>query len=165
MDTKQTSSNLLVVVLLVLFAAGIFFFLVMPKFQNGKGAPNAKQVSNFKECAAAGNPVMESYPRQCRNGGDVFVEEIDASELANAAIQSLFVEKYPKYADTLSVSIDKLSENHARGSVIFVQGEPGGIFLAAKVDSKWQIVFDGNGTIPCDLSKYDFPAEMLSDCN
>jgi len=33
---------------------------------------------NFEECAAAGNPVMESYPRQCRTpDGKHFVEEIN----------------------------------------------------------------------------------------
>ena len=34
-------------------------------------------ISNFEECAAAGNPVMESYPRQCRSKDvRLFVEEI-----------------------------------------------------------------------------------------
>ena len=31
-------------------------------------------VTNFEECIAAGNPAMESYPRQCRNGDETFVE-------------------------------------------------------------------------------------------
>ena len=30
-------------------------------------------VSNFQECVDAGNPVMESYPRQCRNGEELFI--------------------------------------------------------------------------------------------
>jgi len=33
-------------------------------------------ISNFFECAAAGNVVMESYPRQCRAGNKTFVEDI-----------------------------------------------------------------------------------------
>lgn len=34
-------------------------------------------VTNFEECVAAGNPVMESYPRQCRTkDGRLFVEEV-----------------------------------------------------------------------------------------
>lgn len=38
--------------------------------------PN-QAITNFEECAAAGNPVMESYPRQCRApDGQLFVEEI-----------------------------------------------------------------------------------------
>jgi hypothetical protein len=33
-------------------------------------------ITNFQECADAGNPVMESYPRQCSYGGETFVENI-----------------------------------------------------------------------------------------
>jgi hypothetical protein len=35
-----------------------------------------KQVSSFKECIDAGNPAMESYPRQCRHGDKTYTEEI-----------------------------------------------------------------------------------------
>ena len=34
-------------------------------------------ITNFDECVAAGNPVMESYPRQCSADGQTFVEVID----------------------------------------------------------------------------------------
>ena len=35
-------------------------------------------ITNFEECIAAGNPAMESYPRQCRTGDGLhFVEEIE----------------------------------------------------------------------------------------
>lgn len=34
------------------------------------------EVTNFDECVAAGNPVMESYPRQCRANDQTFVEEV-----------------------------------------------------------------------------------------
>ncbi|MDO8489895.1 MAG: Gmad2 immunoglobulin-like domain-containing protein [bacterium] len=33
-------------------------------------------VVNFAECVNAGNPVLEVYPRQCRNGDQSFVEDI-----------------------------------------------------------------------------------------
>ncbi len=36
-----------------------------------------QRITSFEECAAAGNPIMESYPRQCRADGQLFVEEID----------------------------------------------------------------------------------------
>ena len=36
-----------------------------------------KKITNFEECVAAGNPVMESYPRQCRTeDGQTFTEVI-----------------------------------------------------------------------------------------
>ena len=37
----------------------------------------APAIANFAECVAAGNPVMESYPRQCKTkGGESFREDI-----------------------------------------------------------------------------------------
>lgn len=44
-----------------------------PQFsgENGK-----REITNFEECAEAGNPVTASYPRQCRVNGKTFAEEI-----------------------------------------------------------------------------------------
>jgi glyoxylase-like metal-dependent hydrolase (beta-lactamase superfamily II) len=43
--------------------------------------PKEITITNFDECVAAGNPVMESYPRQCKDSaGNTFVEEIPMSE-------------------------------------------------------------------------------------
>ncbi len=33
-------------------------------------------ITNFDECVKAGNPAMESYPRQCRANGEIFVEDL-----------------------------------------------------------------------------------------
>lgn len=42
--------------------------------------PIESLIENFEDCAAAGNPIMESYPRQCATSdGQHFVEEIDSS--------------------------------------------------------------------------------------
>jgi hypothetical protein len=36
------------------------------------------RIDSFEDCVAAGFPVMESYPRQCRDSeGNLFVEEIE----------------------------------------------------------------------------------------
>jgi len=44
----------------------------------------APVIANFEECAAAGNPIMESYPRQCRTeDGRLFVEEISDAPISN----------------------------------------------------------------------------------
>lgn len=55
----------LILVLCVIVAGSIWFF----------SKPEVK-ITNFEECARAGNPVMESYPRQCAAGGEMFVEKI-----------------------------------------------------------------------------------------
>lgn len=57
-----------VVLLLALLAAGLFVAA-----REWKRSP---QVASFEECVAAGNPVMESYPQQCRIGKQVFREDI-----------------------------------------------------------------------------------------
>jgi len=38
--------------------------------------PQTQEVNSFDECAAAGNPVMESYPRQCTANGQTFTENV-----------------------------------------------------------------------------------------
>ncbi len=37
---------------------------------------NVAVITNFDECVAAGNPVMESYPRRCNANGQTFSEYI-----------------------------------------------------------------------------------------
>lgn len=43
-------------------------------------APQEQGITTFEECVAEGNPVMESYPRQCRSkAGDLFVEDVSVA--------------------------------------------------------------------------------------
>ena len=41
---------------------------------------DSKTVNSFEECIEAGNPAMESYPRQCRAGDQTFTEEVEVCE-------------------------------------------------------------------------------------
>jgi len=44
----------------------------------------ASTITTFEECVSAGNPVMESHPRQCRTvDGGHFVEKIDLEQAPN----------------------------------------------------------------------------------
>jgi hypothetical protein len=102
-------------------------------------------------CEACKNPLAKSYAKgECDD--------------KIKAITELLKAKYPKYASTLAIKINAQTEAHARGSVSFVSGEPGGIFLAVRIEGVWRIVFDGNGQIPCALSSFSFPESMLADC-
>jgi hypothetical protein len=51
----------------------IIFFLVLNKPQ--------EEVTNFEQCVAAGNPIMESYPAQCIHKDQHFVQEIKESPI------------------------------------------------------------------------------------
>ncbi|GEM_PF-687409 len=62
---KNALPSIIVVVLAA--AAGVWWFF---------GAHSGAPITTFEECTAAGNPVMESYPRQCRAGELTFTESI-----------------------------------------------------------------------------------------
>jgi len=68
----RRKDKILTTVLLLLVLLAFIVYLV---FSDLRGMINAP--TNFEECAAAGYPVMESYPRQCSAYGDIFVEVID----------------------------------------------------------------------------------------
>ena len=68
----------IIIVILVIIGSGVVWKLT------NKEAPELV-VKNFEDCVKAGNPVMESYPRQCKAGNKNFVEyvgnELDKADL------------------------------------------------------------------------------------
>lgn len=60
-------SYLVIGILILVIIFGIIYFSI-----------NKTKITNFEECVDAGNPVMESYPRQCRDPitDKTFTEEI-----------------------------------------------------------------------------------------
>ena len=77
------SKTNLIILIIVLVGLGFFF---------ASSVREVTIVTNFEECVAEGNSVMESYPRQCKSkAGDTFTEEIppliskeDASKIAKS---------------------------------------------------------------------------------
>lgn len=82
-----------------------------------------------------------------------------------SAIQQAFMAKYNKPESEVHVTVVQATNTHARGGVKFGDGTgAGGNFLAKLTDGKWEIVFDGNGSVACkNLEKYQFPKEMIQD--
>ena len=73
MFSKKELSRFVVVIVAIIFL--LILYLVVDVFRQ-KAAVG--QINSFEDCVRAGNPVMESYPRQCRaEDGRLFVEEID----------------------------------------------------------------------------------------
>lgn len=64
------STILSIIAIIVLVALGWWVF------RSANEARENVAIANFEECAEAGYPVMESFPRQCRTpDGRLFVEE------------------------------------------------------------------------------------------
>lgn len=61
------------IIALIVLVVGGGVYLVMQKTKGTAATP----ATNFEECVAEGNPVMESYPRMCRSkDGRLFTEEV-----------------------------------------------------------------------------------------
>lgn len=175
---KTKGSQILPIALIV--ALGLFFIYATfypPKIQLFKDAPTGTYgiVKNIEKGVACtmeakicpdGSAVGRQGPK-CEftpcptnsNSGKTPIYDPVKEE-----IQSLFIAKYPKYAKTIEISINKEVPGYVRGQVSFERGAPGGIFFAKKTDGKWEVVHEGNGQISCALSDLGFPESMLYDC-
>lgn len=92
-------------------------------------------VKNFAECVAAGNPVMESYPRQCRVNGETFKEDI-GNELEKDNLIRLSVPR-----PNTSIESPLIVKGFARGNWFFEASFP--IFI---VDWDGKIIGQGIAT-------------------
>ena len=76
---KRASTWIIVALSLVIIALSIWLFYLISDSGTKK---NTTKVTSFATCVAAGNAVMESSPRQCRDAttGTLYVEEIDKNQ-------------------------------------------------------------------------------------
>lgn len=76
LKNRGSSGFTVVFVLLIIFllTAVVLTGYSLQRNQRSHTAQSSS-VSNFAECVAAGNPVMESYPEQCAHDGTTYVNE------------------------------------------------------------------------------------------
>ena len=100
---------------------GYLYFLTSNR--DGRGSPEINddrilrivplnEINSFEDCVSAGNPVMESYPRQCRTvDGQTFVEEIQISK-----------QKIPEWVRNIFVwyAQDQVSEDELLNAIKFL---------------------------------------------
>jgi len=80
--TKVSRAQIIWIVALLILVA----MLVYPLLSKEK----APVISSFQECMDAGYPIMESYPRQCSDGEQTFVEEIAPIQEASDEEEAVF---------------------------------------------------------------------------
>lgn len=87
---KKLRLRAIICSLIFLTLAIILSMLVPEGEDNETNNISNEEIRNFQECIEAGNPVMESYPRQCRSQeGQTFVEELDESVQVEPPTDSL----------------------------------------------------------------------------
>lgn len=71
--------EVLLVVVVVGLIGGIGWYVYQQR-KTDEPKQQAAAITNFDECVAAGNPVMESYPEQCHADGQTFADTKDGPE-------------------------------------------------------------------------------------
>lgn len=85
--------------------------------------------------------------------------------LSVEAIRSILAPKYNLKPSEIFIDITEENTKYASGTITFGQkGAEGGMFLAAKINDKWIIVYDGIGSVDCVKIKqnYQFTQGMLA---
>ena len=73
--------------------------------------PIESTIESFEDCVAAGNPIMESYPRQCRTSdGKHFVEEIDTPIKPEDQCTVSGGQWFPEFNECENISEEQCSE-------------------------------------------------------
>ncbi|MDP2629110.1 MAG: hypothetical protein Q8P45_00190 [Candidatus Harrisonbacteria bacterium] len=109
---------ILVLLILLVVLIGLSFFLP----EQIKTA----EINSFEDCVAAGNPVMESYPRQCRDKeGNLFVEVIPnnpaslpTSEFSRP--QEINLNQTLIYPDGLMVELLSIEDSRCPGGAVCI---------------------------------------------
>lgn len=73
--------------------------------------------------------------------------------------------KYKKQTSAVIVNITVDTGSYAKGTVNFAGEMGGGLWFAAKTKKGWELAFDGNGIISCEIvNKYNFPVDIIPGC-
>lgn len=67
-------------------AVGLAMLFVIASCAKPQTTPEQTKITNFEECVLAGNPVMESYPEQCRANGQTFINERQTAEIPTSGM-------------------------------------------------------------------------------
>lgn len=82
-----------------------------------------------------------------------------------AGVKAGLIAEHGAGAANMNITVSKIQGNYAQGGAIEPEAVGGGMWLAAKVNGIWKLVWDGNGTISCgSINPYNFPVSMVSEC-
>ncbi len=109
---KKSLPILLIILLLVV--SGVLWLLAR------KNAPQPI-ITTFEECAAAGYPILESYPEQCRTpDGKSFTKVVTASGTEFGSPVILRLNEEAKFSDGLTVTLVAINDSRCKTGVVCI---------------------------------------------
>ena len=171
--------QVLLLILVIGLIGGVGYFVYQRQ--------NEPVITNFEECVAAGNPVMESYPEQCAADGETFTNSEQAIDrLENAqntafkeiptALQNAIRATYAKIApdcQTTDPSADGYYDEDTilqaykkdNAATVGVGCSGSSVHLFVFVDGQWKDVDSTQMGFDCDIvDKYKVSASVVSTC-
>ena len=81
------------------------------------------------------------------------------------AIKKAVYQKTGLTSEIADVTVSLYTSAYAKGGVKEKEAVGGAYFIAAKVNSEWVCVYDGQSHPTCDqIKSFNFPKEMVSEC-
>jgi len=156
----KTRNIFLLLIVLVAILGGAYYYFIPSESQEQEDVVIGGDKDEHGCLIAAGYSWCEDKGKCLRLWEEACIDS------ARESIKEFLAKKYDKKVSEVTITITQETENHAKGSVVFQPGGSGnsGLFLAAKINDEWEVVFDGNGAPDCvNLESYNFPQEMLQN--
>jgi len=151
---------LVIGIVIVALAVGAVL-LLLPA--NREGDIVLSQISSFEDCAAAGNTVMESYPRQCRTpDGQLFIENISDPLILNGNGSTPACDLAPEIG-LCEAAITKYFFDKEKGCTSFLWGGCGGVVPFQELSECVDSCETGSGVIGQVLYGPFCPVVKLGD--
>lgn len=149
--------NFLIIVL-SLISIGLVAYVVIDKANLSSSVSENQQPQN--------NDTKEINFEKEKEQSDSSSNNINESPI-ETQIMGAIIEKRGNFGD-LVITVDEIiDDTYAKGGAMPAEGiAGGGMWIAKKVDGKWELVWDGNGAIYCsDLIGYeDIPGRLVPEC-
>jgi hypothetical protein len=76
-----------------------------------------------------------------------------------------FSNKYSRAKEDFKIEVLTETGNFAKGTVNINNEHSGGLWFAVKRSGGWNLVYEGNGIMPCDIADgNNLPVEMVPGC-
>uniref|UniRef100_A0A7C4R553 Uncharacterized protein n=1 Tax=candidate division CPR3 bacterium TaxID=2268181 RepID=A0A7C4R553_UNCC3 len=144
---------------MLLTGASISWYLLVGKI-NKNTAPEISHLTPTNTQIPSPTFVITPTEKEINSINNSLMQKSDVEQIREA-----MATKHGKTTSQTIINVSKNTGTHAVGSVKFEGEIAGGWFLATKLNGKWIIVDDGNGTVSCDtINPYNFPSSIINEC-